>query len=880
MIIPVRYTSLLVIFCSVLFIAACSSSKKTSRNNIQLDPIVVRSNDYNYRASSPITWDIKHTRLRLSFNWQERSANGEAWLEIEPYMGNIVPDSIVLDAQTMQIAKVTLTNLSVQREYAADYTYKDNKLVIQTDGEKGELLIYIKYKALPYMESTGGSAAITDDRGLYFVNHDGKIPGKPMQIWTQGETQANSHWMPTIDRPNERFTTQLELIVEDTMTTLSNGKLAEQKELLDNKRMDIWVMDKPIQPYVVTFVVGDYTRIIGSWEDKEVSYYVEHAYKIYGREMFKHTPEMMGFFSKVTGVRYPWNKYSQVVVRDFVSGAMENTTASTFGEFVNQNFREIKDHNYEDVVAHELFHQWFGDYVTAESWSNITLNESFANYGEQLWSRFKHGVASEQELAYDDLNTYLNNNGSIDKTLVRYYYKSREDLFDRVSYQKGGAILRYLHGLMGDMAFSKAMQLYLTQNALKPAEVHHWRLAVEEATGKDWNWFFDQWYMKPGHPTLEIEHDYNDEQKQLVVTVKQIQNKKYGVYDLPLKTLVVNGDDKQVVDWHLKEKEEVFTYEYNNGKRPVVVPDVEHWLVGRIYEHKPSAIWKEQFEQVEEGDVISKLRALYGNSLEKGKSPKEDYDEKTAIFELALKDNNEFVRRKTMTILSTAKSQKKIDYWNETVKAVAQNDKEASVRALALSALANWKVNEPALFYDALESQSYTEAGAALNAISVFDEDTAYTISKKLLNDDPKGLLQENVWVSIANKGDAADYRHFDEHRYHFNGSNKIFFADVIGAYVISVDDLSVAERSLKIAKEAASTENIKSYRSAMVVGLLELAYQLEEEANAAKTYYLKELATNKRALVRSVVDDLIADEKEKENIDTYKMYYKKVFRD
>src|ERR1700761_7818012 len=159
------------------------------------------------------------------------------------------------------------------------------------------------------------------------------------------------------------------------------------------------------------------------------------------REIFRHTPEMIEFFSQITGVSYPWNKYDQVIVRDYVSGAMENTTASLFGEFMNQNAREIADRSNEDVVSHELFHMWFGDYVTCESWTNITVNESFANYGEQLWRAHKYGKAAGDELAYNDLQGYISSAQLNDPQLVRFYYDSREDVFDAISYNKGGAIL-------------------------------------------------------------------------------------------------------------------------------------------------------------------------------------------------------------------------------------------------------------------------------------------------------------------------------------------------------------------------------------------------------------------------------------------------------
>ncbi|MEZ5016301.1 MAG: M1 family metallopeptidase [Flavipsychrobacter sp.] len=872
----VRFSTSIASIIALSVLVSCTGSKKTANNYMDLKPIVVKSSDNDYRATPERIWDITHTHIKLSFNWLERSADGEAWIDIQPYRDYYSPDSIVLDAQGMEVEEVK--QMSAGNGKPLNFKYKNDKLFIY-DVKAAQHKLYIKYKALPYSSSTGGSKSITDDRGLYFINHDGKVPNKPMQIWTQGETQANSHWMPTIDVPNERFTTQIDLIVADSMTTLSNGKLAKQESLSNGMRMDSWEMDMPIQPYVVTFAIGKYTITKDFWRGREVSYYTEEEYTPYARSIFSNTTEMLEFFSDVTGVAYPWNKYSQIIVRDYVSGAMENTSASTFGEFVNQNDREIADRNYEDVVSHELFHQWFGDYATAESWSNITLNESFANYGEQLWRRFKYGMASEQQLAYDDLNVYLRSGQNTEEPLARYHYKSREDVFDRVSYQKGGAILRYLHGLIGDDAFSEAMKIYLTKNALQPAEIANWRLAIEEATGKDWHWFFNQWYMKGGHPTLTIDHEYDDEAQELKVTVAQTQNNNWGVYQLPLKTLLVNGKDKKIIDWNLKRKKEEFVYKYKNGQRPVIVPDVKHWLVGSIFEHKPSSAWKEQFVNVEQEDVISKLKAVYGNKLEKGKSPAEDYNEKEAILELAINDSNPFIREKALLILSGVKSEKSINSWKDKVAFIAQNDGDNSVVATAINALSNWKAEETILFYESLNSPSYLVAGAALNAIAKIDKDTAYNIAKVGLENNPKASLRNSIWTIIAERANADDLNLYDENKYSFTGNSRIFFVDNLTVFIAGIDDdLMVVEKSLKISEEVIATENIKSYRAAMVATMFELAYATKDGIANTRSNAQQDFEKKKLALIKSSIDRTIAAEQEQENLSQYDIYYKRIF--
>jgi aminopeptidase N len=263
-----------------------------------------------------------------------------------------------------------------------DRTYKSNE----------SYTIYIEYVAKPNEFQVKGSAAITDAKGLYFINPKGEDKDKPTQIWTQGETEGTSVYVPTIDRPNQKTTQEFYLTVPSKYVTLSNGALVSQKSNADGTRTDYWKMDLPHAPYLFFIGVGEYAIVKDSYKGKEVSYYVEKEYAPVAKKIFGYTPEMMTFFSKITGVEYPWNKYAQIVGRDYVSGAMENTTATIHQESAQQDARELTDGNkWEDVIAHELFHQWFGDLVTTESWSNLTLNESFANYSEYLWNEYKYG---------------------------------------------------------------------------------------------------------------------------------------------------------------------------------------------------------------------------------------------------------------------------------------------------------------------------------------------------------------------------------------------------------------------------------------------------------------------------------------------------------
>src|SRR5688500_12849143 len=329
-------------------------------------------------------------------------------------------------------------------------------------GEK--YTIHIDYIAKPDELKTAGSAAIIDAKGLYFVNPRGEEKDKPTQIWTQGETEATSVWCPTIDKPNQKTTQEIYMTVPQKFVTLSNGKLMSQKKNPDGTRTDHWKMDQPHAPYLFFMGVGDYAVVKDSYKGKEVSYYVEKEYAPVARKIFGNTPEMMAYFSRILGVEYPWVKYAQIVGRDYVSGAMENTTATLHQESAQQDARELIDDNtWEGTIAHELFHQWFGNLVTSESWSNLTLNESFANYSQVLWKEYKYGKDAGDEENFSDMNGYIQSQ-SDKKDLVRYYYADKEAMFDAVSYNKGGRILHMLRNYVGDSAFYKALNMYLVKN--------------------------------------------------------------------------------------------------------------------------------------------------------------------------------------------------------------------------------------------------------------------------------------------------------------------------------------------------------------------------------------------------------------------------------
>ncbi|RZM16101.1 MAG: M1 family peptidase, partial [Pedobacter sp.] len=377
-----------------------------------------------YRASATKINALVHTKLNVKFDYAKKHLIGKEWVTLKPYA--YATDSLTLDAKGMDIRNVSLVNGTSLQSLKYDYDQQQLKIKLGKKFLPGQsYTVFIDYTAKPDELKVKGSAAITDAKGLYFINADGKDKDKPVQIWTQGETEASSVWFPTIDRPNQKTTSEISITVPAKYVTLSNGKLTTQVKGTDGTRTDTWKMDLPHAPYLFMMAVGDFKIYKDKWKDKEVSYYLEPAYAPYAKHSFGTTPEMMTFFSGKLGIDYPWNKYSQIVVRDFVSGAMENTTATLHGEYVQRTDREVLDEYFgqaESTIAHELFHHWFGDYVTAESWSNLTVNESFANFSEVMWAEYKYGKDAGDAHNFEDMANYLGTKDDALKNLVRFHY--------------------------------------------------------------------------------------------------------------------------------------------------------------------------------------------------------------------------------------------------------------------------------------------------------------------------------------------------------------------------------------------------------------------------------------------------------------------------
>lgn len=699
-----------------------------------------------YRASAIKINDLVNTKLEVSFDYSKSWMYGKAWITLHPHF--YPTDSLRLDAKSMNIKEVSLVKTGKTTPLKFRYDSLNLFITLDKTYKAGEnYTVYIDYVAMPNDIKRKGSASITDAKGLYFINPLGKDLNKPTQIWTQGETESNSAWVPTIDKPNQKMTDEISMTVPDKYQTLSNGTMISTKKNANGTRTDTWKMSLPHSPYLMMMAVGEYAIIKDKYKGKEVNYYVEKEFAPVARKIFGYTPEMIKFFSKITGVEYPWSKYSQVVVRDYVSGAMENTTATVHGESAQQDARQLIDDNpWEDIIAHELFHMWFGDYVTCESWSNITVNESFANLSQSLWEEYKHGKDAADEHSYNNMMNYMRR-GNDKEDLVRFYYKDREDMFDLVSYEKGGRILNMLRYIVGDSAFFKSLNLYLRTNKFKSAEAQDLRLAFEDVTGQDLNWFWNQWYYGSGHPKLDISYKYSESEKSAKVVIRQTQSGK--IFRLPLAIDVYQGSDKKRYNVVLNNPVDSFVF--NTVTKPDLINvDGDKILLGEKSDHKTLDNFLFQYKN---GGLFLDRREAIEYAARNQNDDKRAFD----LMKSAMKDKYYGLRLFALQRLNLQKDSLKKSI-EPVLLSLAETDPKSLVRAGAIEAIGRYKLAKyKPMFLKAINDSSYSIAGKGLVALSAIDTTAALDKAKSFSDQNVKGALNEavtNVLFNFSNEDD------------------------------------------------------------------------------------------------------------------------------
>lgn len=791
-----------------------------------------------YRASATLAYDIIHTRLDLKFDWQKQHVIGKASLTVAPYFKPV--KEVSLDAIGFIIHEVK----DASSGKILTYTYDNQKLKIELSSTlkgKETAVLDINYTARPNENVTGGSEAITSDKGLFFIDPLDQDPDVPSQIWTQGETENNSRWFPTFDKPNERFSQEIILTVDKKYATLSNGRLISSTVNGDGSRTDHWKQDRPHAPYLAMIAVGDYHVQQGNWKGLPLSYYVEKPYAPYAEKIFDHTPEMLEFFSNKLNYPYPWDKYGQIIVRDFVSGAMENTGAVVFGDFVQKTERELIDDHNDNIVAHEMMHHWFGDLVTCESWSNLTLNEGFANYAEYLWNEHKYGRDMADYHRLEELNGYMTQvyTGGA-RSLIDYHYEDKEQMFDAHSYNKGGLVLHMLRAYLGDEAFFAALSKYLKDNEGTSVETDELRMAFEDTTGEDLNWFFDQWFHSVGHPLLEVTYTYNPDGKVLLIEVDQSKTPTgfHRPFILPVEVAVFYGDGS--VTYHpatIDEEKERILIEDLKADPVSYILDGRNDILALINENKTPEQYKAQFRL--SPNVADKITAFTSTG-----------ESNADLIDLALADKFYAIRIMGISAITDSLATGYIG----TLKEMAIKDPHSSVRGTALSVLLRQEGVDPLpLCKQILDTEkAYPVLQLALEAVGSADPIAVRSLMKKYAADDSDYLAGTFAGLIEDESPETLDYLESKARKVNINYMFD-FFTNY-GTYLNS-KSLPTLQRSAEFLKSIGGSANGNVYRKYLAVStLIKIAEDLRSRQESTGDGNAGELAGSVSRMIADIV--------------------------
>jgi aminopeptidase N len=476
--------------------------------------------------------DVKHIKAELTIDARKRDVRGtvtHTMSPLHPYLTELALDC----GPKLAVSKATVGPKAVP----CTFTLKDGKLSVKLDrayGTGDTLDLAVTYSGSP-------------DRGLYFVLPEAPYPAKSLSFWTQGEAEDTHCWLPCYDYPNERATCEMIITAPKPLFVLSNGALVSTTQGAANTTTYHWKMDAPHVSYLISLAAADFAVYHDKVGNLPLDYYVLRPVdEATARRFMGKTPEMVRFFGAKTGQPYPYNKYAQVCMPDYIAGGMENITATTMTDTVLQDEIAALEGDADGLVSHELAHQWFGDLLTCKDWSHLWLNEGFASYFGPLFTEHDRGDDAFRLEMNGALRGYLASDQGYRRPLVEARYESCENMFDAVTYSKGACVLHALRGLLGDETWWKGIREYVARYRYQVVETDDFRKAMEAAAGKDLKWFFDQWAYKAGHPELKVRWHYEDDDKTVRVLVRQTQtvDNDTPLFRLPTTLLLTENVDK------------------------------------------------------------------------------------------------------------------------------------------------------------------------------------------------------------------------------------------------------------------------------------------------------------------------------------------------
>ncbi|MEL6468106.1 MAG: M1 family metallopeptidase [Cyanobacteria bacterium J06623_4] len=467
---------------------------------------------------------VEHIALDLIFDIPDKRYSGTCTIQINPVVDGV--SSLKLDAVDLNIESVKIGSTEQTFEY---------------DGEQLHITLKQPTKARKPFSIVISYAVENPQRGLYFIGPDKDYPDKPVQVWTQGEDEDSRFWFPCFDYPGQLATSEIRVQVPKKFKAISNGELINT-EKKGNDTVYHWKLEKVHPSYLMTLAIGEFEEIADSWKGKPVRYFFEKGRQAEAELTMGKTPQMMAALSKWFGYDYPFANYDQVCVSDFIFGGMENTTTTLLTDRCLIDQRAALDNQRaEPLVAHELAHQWFGDLIVINHWSQAWVKEGAATYSEVLWIEETLG---QDEAFYYHLNharAYLSEDRSrYRRPLVTHIYREAIELYDRHIYEKGSCVYHMIRMELGDELFTRSLSTLLTDNAHRTVETIDLLRAIDKATGRNLRFLFDQYVYRGGHPDYKVSYSWDPDSSlaKLTVTQTQVEDGKSqvqeGLFDLKI----------------------------------------------------------------------------------------------------------------------------------------------------------------------------------------------------------------------------------------------------------------------------------------------------------------------------------------------------------
>jgi aminopeptidase N len=653
------------------------------------------------RADEPYArnrdYDLQHSRIALRFDLQQRKVIGDVTHTLA-----ILHDGtskIAFDSVGLTIQSVTVNKAPAKFESTA------SKLIVPLPGAaySGEKFdVDIRYEGKPA-------------KGLYFMLPDKDYPDRPQQIWSQGESEDTRYYLPTYDYPNDRLTTETILTVPASWVTVANGKLISVTKAGDDMKTWNWRESLPSSTYLITVVTGEFDEVKQTWNGLPVTYYAPKGRGDRLLPNYEHTPAMLELFSKKLGVEYPWEKYSQAMVDDFVVDGMENSSATTNASSSLRSPKLIREFpgDEDPLISHELAHQWFGDLVTCNDWGDIWLNEGFATFFETVWTESHYPKEQADYERWTAIQEWLAQPSLYAKPIVRHDFDDSSE-FDGNAYGKGGLVLYMLRQQIGEDAFYRGLRHYLEVYRGKNVVTADLVKTIEEANHVDVQQFFDQWIYGAGAPKFEVRYKYEEGRHEIALTVKQTQKVegRVGIFRVPVDLEITTGSGAKAHRIIVSKDEETFAIP-SDSEPLMVLFDKGGQILKSLEFHKERKEWLYQLknaselaDRAEAVQALAKLKnddqamAALGNALNTDKAWGLRDIAADALGRIgnaaagkqlldALNGNAQpYVRSQIVSALGNIKDEPKVV---AKLSAIARDDESYRARANALQALGKLK---------------------------------------------------------------------------------------------------------------------------------------------------------------------------------------------